>query len=610
MTLAFLVVSSIVWGAVLVASCIILQRITDASGRARQWIWRAAALLLVAPWLAGPLVDALGLGLAPNTALSVELGFETLPVDPSVIASEALVSSSVETASTRLPSLQWEQLLFIALAAGWIVRFVAAQLGARSLGKIIAASAPADETAARQALAPWMQRLRLRRAPKLRMVDAGLSPFSFGVLRPVVCLPEGLDRRLDAEALDLVVGHECVHVVRGDGWRRPIERLIADIFWFNPFAWRIRRELDMARELACDEAVVELTSARRAYARTLREVAGLVAGLSHGAPAASMSLAGGGRSLLMRVSRTLADARRRPARTTAIAATLLGLIGAPIAVAQVVLATPRPPRPPSPPSAFAQDEPPAIPATPALPPTAASGPSDEEPPLPPVPPLPPLEPTPAPTQPLPVLPAPPPVTLRTPDLQAIPAPRPLALPTPAPLAPLGAPAPVPTPGTRSPPTPQPARFDQAPPAPTAPEDSLLRIIAPAAVVASGARVTSGYGYRMDPFTNKMAFHEGVDLAQTFGAPIYAPADGVVTFAGTKALYGRVVELAVTSDIELRFGHLASIEVAAGDKIKAGDVVGAMGSTGPSTGPHLHFEYYWNGKPYDPLTVEGLRLIGR
>lgn len=130
-----------------------------------------------------------------------------------------------------------------------------------------------------------------------------VSPFSFGVFRSTICLLEGLEDELSREALDLVVGHECLHVARGDGWRRPLERITADIIWFNPAAWLIRRELDVARELACDEGMVELSSARTAYGRTLRDVAELSAGLSYAAPAASMSLAGG-RNLMLRVRRT------------------------------------------------------------------------------------------------------------------------------------------------------------------------------------------------------------------------------------------------------------------------------------------------------------------
>jgi beta-lactamase regulating signal transducer with metallopeptidase domain len=135
-------------------------------------------------------------------------------------------------------------------------------------------------------------------------------------------------------------------VARGDGWKRPLERITADVMWFNPAAWLIRRELDVARELACDEGMVELTSsvsgARTAYARTLRDVAGFSAGLSHAAPAASMSLAGG-RSLMLRVKRTLGSAKRKPARAAIVAAVLAGVIGAPMAVAQVIMVIPAPP---------------------------------------------------------------------------------------------------------------------------------------------------------------------------------------------------------------------------------------------------------------------------
>ncbi len=258
-----------------------------------------------------------------------------------------------------LGGLNWAELAVVALIIGWVVRWVAAQLAFRSLLGIINKSRAAEPGPATMALAGWSQRLGLRRTPRLRIVEASVSPFSCGVFRPVIYLPEGIEDQLSTEALDLVVGHETLHIARGDGWRRPLERITADVFWFNPFAWLVRRELDMARELACDEGVVELSSARHAYARTLRDVAGFSAGLSHALPAASMSLAGG-RSLVLRVTRTLAFAKRKPARSAVIAACALGLIGAPIAVAQVMLATPAPPPPPAVPAPPAPPAPEAI----------------------------------------------------------------------------------------------------------------------------------------------------------------------------------------------------------------------------------------------------------
>jgi len=114
------------------------------------------------------------------------------------------------------------------------------------------------------------------------------------------------------------------------------------------------------------------------------------------------------------------------------------------------------------------------------------------------------------------------------------------------------------------------------------------------------RETSAFGYRTDPFNRKTAFHEGADLAAYYGAPIIATAPGKVTFAGVKGGYGRVVEVDHGGGFRTRYGHLNSITVKAGAEVAIGQKIGTMGSTGRSTGPHLHYEIYFRGKSYDPI----------
>jgi murein DD-endopeptidase MepM/ murein hydrolase activator NlpD len=114
------------------------------------------------------------------------------------------------------------------------------------------------------------------------------------------------------------------------------------------------------------------------------------------------------------------------------------------------------------------------------------------------------------------------------------------------------------------------------------------------------RETSGFGFRSDPFTRRSAWHEGIDLAAYYGAPITATAPGKVTFAGVKTGYGRVVEVDHGLGFKTRYGHLQSINVKAGAEIAIGQKLGTMGSTGRSTGPHLHYEVYFHGKSYDPI----------
>ncbi len=115
-----------------------------------------------------------------------------------------------------------------------------------------------------------------------------------------------------------------------------------------------------------------------------------------------------------------------------------------------------------------------------------------------------------------------------------------------------------------------------------------------------ARLTSNYGLRVDPFTKRPAWHNGVDMAAYYKAPVTAAGPGTVSFAGTRSGYGRLVEVDHGDGFRSRYGHLRSISVKKGDTVAIGDTVGLMGSSGRSTGPHLHYEVWFHDKPYDPI----------
>jgi murein DD-endopeptidase MepM/ murein hydrolase activator NlpD len=112
--------------------------------------------------------------------------------------------------------------------------------------------------------------------------------------------------------------------------------------------------------------------------------------------------------------------------------------------------------------------------------------------------------------------------------------------------------------------------------------------------------SSQFGYRISPFTGRKAMHKGLDIANTEGTKIIAPADGVVTFAGKKWLIGNVVQIDHGHGITTRFGHASQLLIHKGDRVKRGDVIALMGNTGRSTGPHLHYEVRLNGVPVNPL----------
>jgi len=116
-----------------------------------------------------------------------------------------------------------------------------------------------------------------------------------------------------------------------------------------------------------------------------------------------------------------------------------------------------------------------------------------------------------------------------------------------------------------------------------------------------AAFTSGYGVRSDPFRGSAAMHAGIDLSGPVGTPIYATADGVISDAGwNSGGYGNLVKIDHGRGIETRYGHLSKVGVLAGQRIKRGDVIGSMGSTGRSTGSHLHYEVRIEGRAVNPI----------
>lgn len=121
------------------------------------------------------------------------------------------------------------------------------------------------------------------------------------------------------------------------------------------------------------------------------------------------------------------------------------------------------------------------------------------------------------------------------------------------------------------------------------------------------RVTFGYGYRMHPIYRRRLFHRGIDIAASKGTPIRAAAAGKVTRAGTFGTYGRIVEINHGRGIVTLYAHCSKIHVRPGDLVKEGQKIAEVGSTGLSTGPHLHFEVSVNGSAKDPFAyLEGGR----
>jgi murein DD-endopeptidase MepM/ murein hydrolase activator NlpD len=122
-------------------------------------------------------------------------------------------------------------------------------------------------------------------------------------------------------------------------------------------------------------------------------------------------------------------------------------------------------------------------------------------------------------------------------------------------------------------------------------------------------LSSGFGVRTDPFLGRPAMHTGLDFRSSIGDPVRATAAGTVDVAGPSGGYGNMVEIDHGNGFSTRYGHLSAIEVKVGQKVQIGQIIGRVGSTGRSTGPHLHYETRIDGEPVDPQKFlrAGLRL---
>lgn len=129
------------------------------------------------------------------------------------------------------------------------------------------------------------------------------------------------------------------------------------------------------------------------------------------------------------------------------------------------------------------------------------------------------------------------------------------------------------------------------------EQGLLRL--PQVLPANPHDLSSGFGFRTDPFTHAGAFHPGLDFRGPIGSPIRAAARGLVSFAGPRAGYGNCLDIDHGDGLVTRYAHLSAFRARLGQRVAAGQLIGAIGSTGRSTGPHLHFEVRINGSPVNP-----------
>lgn len=304
---------TLVWSAILWLAAKLLVMIGP-SPKIAQTIWRGAAILMVLPFAAALLYsiipDARSLPLPDMPLIEVTIG--------------DVIRSGVSLESTRpaQPPPSLETFIGYLLVAGWALRLVVMGLGQARLQRLKKISRPTDISAAQ-----WAVALDLKKAPSVKMIPDG-SPFVAGIRSRQIFIPEAL---IGIDNIQQVIAHECVHLARGDLVSRPIERLVADIFWISPFAWLIRAELDYWRETVVDEVAADLTGNRLAYARALT-LAARVARPKKMMPVAAFILPRKS-TLKMRVTMLLDTAPYHSSRA-GLAAAAFGVLAVPIGLAQ------------------------------------------------------------------------------------------------------------------------------------------------------------------------------------------------------------------------------------------------------------------------------------
>jgi murein DD-endopeptidase MepM/ murein hydrolase activator NlpD len=128
---------------------------------------------------------------------------------------------------------------------------------------------------------------------------------------------------------------------------------------------------------------------------------------------------------------------------------------------------------------------------------------------------------------------------------------------------------------------------------------LQQDVSPSGWPVIGGYISSIFGYRSDPFTGRSTLHQGIDFAGPYGSPVYSVASGVVQFSGEQSGYGKLVEINHGNGYVTRYGHSSALLVNEGDAVRKNQVIAKLGSSGRSTGPHVHFEVLVNGRAVDP-----------
>ncbi|MEL6857061.1 MAG: M23/M56 family metallopeptidase [Pseudomonadota bacterium] len=312
---------SLIWTGLLAGGAHFLSR-EPVPARFAHTIWRGAAFLAFLPWVIAGIYAVL-----PTTLATPIPDMPYIGGAAEALSAYGAVPAATDGSATPLVGL----LLLAVLIAGWAARLGCNLLSQIRLQALKRLATPNSDVSADR----WAKALGLSHIPQTASIPQG-SPFLAGISRRTIYLPEAITNQTDA---DIILAHECTHIARGDLVSRPFERLVADVFWFSPFAWMMRRELDYWREAATDEQTAALTGDNFAYARALANTARVTRPMPQQALPVAAFILPRHETLKKRLTQLLQRDGRKPRQGMAVMALAAGLVLAPLSLAQATSVT-------------------------------------------------------------------------------------------------------------------------------------------------------------------------------------------------------------------------------------------------------------------------------
>ncbi|MEO0451761.1 MAG: M23/M56 family metallopeptidase [Pseudomonadota bacterium] len=316
MSALWFIAFSLLWTGLLAGGAQFLSR-EPVPARFAHTIWRGAAFLSFLPWVIAGIYALIPTPMATPIPDMPYIGGAV-----EAFATNTAVQAATESSASPIIGM----ILLGLLMGGWAVRLGLNALCQIRLQNIKRLAKPNAEVSARR----WATALGISNVPATASIPHG-SPFLAGIAKRTIYLPEAITSQSDA---DIILAHECTHIARGDLLTRPFERLVADMFWFSPFAWKMRRELDYWREAATDQQTAALTGDNVAYARALANTARVTRPIPRYALPVAAFILPRHETLKKRLTQLLERDARKPRQALAFLALAAGLMLAPLSLAQ------------------------------------------------------------------------------------------------------------------------------------------------------------------------------------------------------------------------------------------------------------------------------------